>query len=552
MIINFQENSKSFWPNRSRIVANEAAELGFNTTPKLTDAFNNQDLVIVQYDIRTSGNDLSFVERICNQTKLVLWINNFNDFTEDNLYKRFLQIVNYIVVPSNDDRLSLGQDGFSMQQIGVCEVFDLPHQLALNGQVPFNRELHQLVENNESSWQLSIKKLNEAGGFGLIDGTDEESAMLQLAIFTEAGLPLVASVDSPVEKIINKHHLGLLLKKDENDDEKIGSISENDFKKLVNNSWNFGQKMARGLYTRHALQKATFHATIPSKIFDPYTSVYTRNLFDIRVMDTFDTLDFIEKYHPSVSRFGDGEIALINGTDQVFQKADPELRRRLDQILRTPSDSRLLICLSDTLHDLNSLVKGSRDWWNYIFKVYKGYFQSLAEQPGTHIYGNNGLNRPYMYSKDKSHAGEIFDRIRQWWQNRDILLVEGYYTRSGVGNDLYNNARSVRRILCPSKNAWDQYDQIKNAIKQYGKNKLVLVMLGMTASVLAADLADWGQVIDLGHLDTDYQWYKMGATQNVKIPFKHTAEMNDDENIEPIHDSKYQHEILLKIDNQAN
>lgn len=30
----------------------------------------------------------------------------------------------------------------------------------------------------------------------------------------------------------------------------------------------------------------------------------------------------------------------------------------------------------------------------------------------------------------------------------------------GVGKDLYENAKSVKRIICPTNNAFDKYDEI--------------------------------------------------------------------------------------------
>ena len=39
------------------------------------------------------------------------------------------------------------------------------------------------------------------------------------------------------------------------------------------------------------------------------------------------------------------------------------------------------------------------------------------------------------------------------------------------------------------------------------------------------------QLIELGHIDSEYEWFKMGATYKVKLKNKHTAEFNLDENI---------------------
>ncbi len=48
--------------------------------------------------------------------------------------------------------------------------------------------------------------------------------------------------------------------------------------------------------------------------------------------------------------------------------------------------------------------------------------------------------------------------------DKNILLVEGKYSHSGVGNDMFDKAASVKRILGLNKNAFAKYDDIKNEV----------------------------------------------------------------------------------------
>ena len=102
--------------------------------------------------------------------------------------------------------------------------------------------------------------------------------------------------------------------------------------------------------------------------------------------------------------------------------------------------------------------------------------------------------------------------------------MEGETSRSGVGNDLFDNSKSIKRIIGPSKNAYQDLDWIYDKVMEHSANRLVLVMLGPTAKVLVKRLADSGiQAIDLGHIDSEYEWYQMKATHKVKLAHKHTA-----------------------------
>lgn len=125
------------------------------------------------------------------------------------------------------------------------------------------------------------------------------------------------------------------------------------------------------------------------------------------------------------------------------------------------------------------------------------------------------------------------------------MIVEGETSRSGMGNDLFDGAKSVSRIICPSRNAFSSYDQIISAILRHAEDKLIILMLGPTAKLLSYDLTMRGyQAIDLGHIDSEYEWFKMKAESKVKLEHKHTAEFNYDENIAEEVDADYLSQVL--------
>jgi len=53
--------------------------------------------------------------------------------------------------------------------------------------------------------------------------------------------------------------------------------------------------------------------------------------------------------------------------------------------------------------------------------------------------------------------------------------------------------------------------------------------------------------MDTGHIDSKYEWYKMGATQKGKLPNKHTAEHNEDRDIGGAGDEVYLSEIVERL-----
>ena len=119
----------------------------------------------------------------------------------------------------------------------------------------------------------------------------------------------------------------------------------------------------------------------------------------------------------------------------------------------------------------------------------------------------------------------------------------------GVGNDLFNNVKSVKRILCPSKDAFSRYEDILNTItNNIDKSTLLILALGHTATVLAYDLSKLGyQAIDLGHIDVEYEWMLQNATEKVPLKNKYVNEAVNGAIHESCGDIEYNNQIIATI-----
>lgn len=265
----------------------------------------------------------------------------------------------------------------------------------------------------------------------------------------------------------------------------------------------------------------------------------------IQVMDNVETLDYILTHKSSVIRFGDGEFNLMSGRGIAYQEYDENLSSELKMIVQLESNHNLLVCLPDVFGELGKYNDFCSNFWQSHLESNQELYLSLCTAS---IYGSAFISRPYMDLKDKTSVPDYFTSLKKLWLDKDVLIVEGYLSRSGVGNDLFAGASSIKRIICPSNNAFSKVEQIFDTIKKYAKNKLVLLMLGPTAKVLAYRLSQEGiWVVDLGHIDSEYEWYKMGATSKVKLPNKHTAEFNYDQGIMLDSDEEYEASIVERI-----
>lgn len=258
-----------------------------------------------------------------------------------------------------------------------------------------------------------------------------------------------------------------------------------------------------------------------------------------------ETLDYVIAHNSSVARFGDGEMDIITGHGIPYQDYDETLAKELAGIMSMQSNERLVVCLSDVFEGRERYNTYAADFWKSHLERYHDYYEKLCKADW---YGSTFISRPYIDLVDKTKSVGYFNKLKSLWEGRDILIVEGKTSRSGVGNDLFDKASSIKRIICPSKNAYDKIAEIHNEITKHASGRLILLMLGPTAKVLAKNLSEEGyQAIDIGHIDSEYEWFRMGATSKVKLPNKHTAEHNFDENIIFDDDKEYEGQIVADL-----
>lgn len=253
----------------------------------------------------------------------------------------------------------------------------------------------------------------------------------------------------------------------------------------------------------------------------------------IKKYTTDETMEILLNTNKSICRFGDGELKIIHDSSYNigFQKNNNDLRNKLISILKNKPNDNILVSVV-YLENPNGLIDEEKR--NHILKI-------INENNSDYKFGAANINRSLKYI-------ESFKKI---WDKRDIILIEGEYTRSGVGNDLFDNSNSIGRIICPGVNAFDKYNEIYDYIKSnISKYNLLLCSLGPTATILSYELSKIGyRVLDIGHLDIIYEWRKIGPDKYI-INGKYVNEVTGGDNIEKIgecNDLIYISQIIKKI-----
>ncbi len=281
--------------------------------------------------------------------------------------------------------------------------------------------------------------------------------------------------------------------------------------------------------------------SLPYELQDPdYKSFF----FKPKILSKEETIKKIAIERRSIARFGDGEFAaIVRQKRWNFQGVSEILANKLREII-TSSDDDLLIGLHPT------------------------FYMNLFELPdedadGVRAYMHPMVRRLHaeLLDPEKQYANALFHNInsdedviklKQIWDKRKCVFIEGIHTGMGVGNDLFDNAGSIERILGPAENAINKYDAIMEETLKQPKDKLLLLALGPTATALAYDLHKEGyQAVDIGHIDLIYESYirKTPNLNSVNIPYKYCRvdECVQGRVIEEIDDPVYKEQIIAVV-----
>lgn len=269
------------------------------------------------------------------------------------------------------------------------------------------------------------------------------------------------------------------------------------------------------------------------------------------ILSIEETLNKINAEKCGCCRFGDGELEIIAGRDISFQRYDKNMQLRLVQIISSPLRN-CICCIPNIFGSLAGFRESTQRFWRPIAVKNRDVCRRLIESRYSyngHVLGDPHISRPYLTIQDKTRAENIFNMWKEIFAGRDILLVEGRYSRVGIGNDLLAGAKCIQRIWCPPQNAYAHYDRIFTAVTKHAKpNNLILLALGAAATILAYDLCKAGfQALDIGHIDIEYIWMKMKALERVPIPGRYVNECKNGHEMIPIPGEEIANNVLEVI-----
>lgn len=260
---------------------------------------------------------------------------------------------------------------------------------------------------------------------------------------------------------------------------------------------------------------------------------------------TDETINFLLENNCSMSRYGDGEFSLISGESLKFQPYNKELATKLKNILIS-DDKNIIIGIPYAINALDSYTYKAQKYWGKYLNLNRNKIYKLLDMEKQ--YFDTQVTRLYMDTADKLKVRDRFNKLKKIWYRKTIVIVEGEKSRLGVGNDLFSNANSISRIICPSIDAYNKYNDILKEIKKQNKESLILIALGPTATVLSYELSKLGyRALDIGHIDIEYEWFLNNSKQKEPVKNKYIGEINGGDIVEDTNNLKYKKEIIKYI-----
>lgn len=228
----------------------------------------------------------------------------------------------------------------------------------------------------------------------------------------------------------------------------------------------------------------------------------------LKLVEREETLRLLREHPKSFVRFGDGEIDIIEGRDTPFQRYDSSLAQRMKSILNNTHDNYYVaINQSYFQSPFRFPERQHRFYRERGSKLRKCFLREC--NPDTTYLDAACFGAYFRYGDDYDFEG-YYAFVRDCFKDKNIVLVSGTGVFEKLTYDVFDLAKSKVIVHGPNINAYSEYDKILSHVLEVADKdtSFICVILGQTAKVLTADLAERGYLAwDVGHLAKDYDVY---------------------------------------------
>lgn len=266
--------------------------------------------------------------------------------------------------------------------------------------------------------------------------------------------------------------------------------------------------------TKHSLwdQREEDIVYLTDKILDDGLYEYGINLPDkksINILNQDESLLLIEQNPKSFIRTGDGEIGLILGNDQPFQKYEKEIADILECVLEKKRNDIYVGINRNYYISLGNVDVYSKFYRRKAYDL-RNIYKKYLDFDNTYI---DATFTSYELDQERNpKMDNVYKRWRYLFKDKNLVLVCGCGILNDYKYDVFELANNKIIIDAPRCNAWDEKENIIKEIKRNNSKECIVVfILGMAGKAMIPELTDCGYMCwDVGHLAKYYNAYMHG------------------------------------------
>lgn len=262
--------------------------------------------------------------------------------------------------------------------------------------------------------------------------------------------------------------------------------------------------------TKHSLwdQREEDIIYLTNKILDDGIYEYDLKLPQykkLKILNKEESIDTILTSGKSFVRMGDGEIRLMQGIDQPFQRYVPEIAEKLVELLQNSRDD-ILIGLNKNYYIPHFRAERTDYDRRYAYE-FRTFFDRNCDFNSIYIDGACTFTSVLGYV-DNEDIRRFWEKWRAAFNGKKLVIICGEQLVEDMEYNIFDNAESIKYIYGPRKNAWDKHEEIINKIKKENKDQLLIFILGMAGKAMIPEVTNLGYVAwDIGHLAKGYNAY---------------------------------------------
>lgn len=228
----------------------------------------------------------------------------------------------------------------------------------------------------------------------------------------------------------------------------------------------------------------------------------------LKILEKNDSIDVILQSNKSFVRMNDGEIRIMQGIDQPFQRYEPVIADTLVELLKNQR-ADILVGINRGYYIPHFHAK--REDYNRRFAYdFREYLDEYCNFDSTYIDGACTFNYVLGYSDDET-THMFWNKWKKAFKGKKLVIICGESIVEEMEYNIFEEAESIKYIYGPRKNAWDKHDEIIKKIEKESKENLLIFILGMAGKAMIPEVTDMGYIAwDIGHLAKGYNAYKKG------------------------------------------